>query len=48
MGTAETLQKIPVSENDCLIAERGFSYATDMQYVHEHGAYVVARVNSVS
>ena len=46
-GSAETFQKIHVSKNDCLIADRGFSYATDIQYVHEHGAYVVVRVNSV-
>ena len=45
-GTGETLQKIPVSANDCLIADRGFSRASDIEYLSGHGAYVLVRVNT--
>lgn len=47
-GTGESLQKIPVALNDCLIADRGFSRAKDIQHVHEHGAYLIVRVNTSS
>lgn len=47
-GTAETLQRIPVSANDCLIADRGYSYATDIQYINKNNAYVIVRVNTQS
>lgn len=46
IGVAETLQKLPISSNDCLIADRGFSHATDIHYVSNHNAYVLVRVNT--
>lgn len=46
-GTAENLQRrIPVSANDCLIADRAFSDATDIHYLHISGAYILVRVNT--
>lgn len=47
-GTSETLQRIPVSPNDCLIADRGYCYSRDIQYVDEKGGYVIVRVNLVT
>lgn len=45
-GSGETLQKIPVSASDCLIADRGFSRASDIEYISKHDAYVLVRVNT--
>jgi hypothetical protein len=45
-GTGETLKKLPVNPNDCLIADRGFSRAADIEHVHDHGGYVIVRVNT--
>lgn len=45
-GTAESLQKIPVLANDCLIADRAFSDAADIHYLHISDAYVLVRVNT--
>lgn len=45
-GTAENLQRIPVSANDCLIADRAYSDAADIHYLHISGAYVLVRVNT--
>jgi len=45
-GTAENFQRIPVSANDCLIADRAFSDAVDIHYLHTSGAYVLVRVNT--
>lgn len=47
-NTAETLQKIPVSPNDCLIADRGFSRANDIHYVRDHGGHIIVRINTQS
>ncbi|EKE10553.1 MAG: hypothetical protein ACD_16C00007G0004 [uncultured bacterium] len=45
-ATAENLQRIPVSANDCLIADRAFSTAADIHYLHISGAYILVRVNT--
>ena len=45
-GTAENFQRIPVAANDCLIADRAYSDAVDIHYLHEHSAYALVRVNT--
>jgi hypothetical protein len=44
-GTSENFQRIPVLNNDCLIADRAFSNAADIHYLHVQGAYTLVRVN---
>lgn len=48
VGTGESLRKIPVAPNDCLIADRCFSRAKDIRHIHERGAYVIVRVNTAA
>ena len=47
-GTSENFQRMPVSANDCLIADRAFSDAADIHYLREHDAHVLVRVNTRS
>ena len=45
-GTSENFQRIPVAANDCFIADRAYSDAADIHYLHEHNAYALVRVNT--
>jgi hypothetical protein len=41
----ESFTKYPVLPNDCLIADRGYSRAGEVKYVHQRGGYVIIRHN---
>jgi len=44
-GTGESLSQFPVQEGDQIIADRGYSRATDIHYAASHGATVCIRLN---
>ena len=45
-GTGECLQKFPIREGDCLLADRGYSTAAGIGCVAEAGGRVAVRVNT--
>ena len=46
VGTGESLQRFPVEEGDYLIADRGYSRASDIGHVASSGGHVTVRVNT--
>lgn len=44
-GSGESLTHFDVAENDCLIADRGYSHAADFAHVHENGGYAIVRLH---
>jgi hypothetical protein len=44
-GNGESLTQFSVRAKDCLIADRGYAYASGIGYVHRKGGYVIVRHN---
>lgn len=47
-GTGESFKVHDVKQNDHIIADRGYSKASDINYIAEHNAYCTVRVNTSS
>lgn len=47
-GTGENLTQFPMSKGDHVIADRGYSRASGIEYAHENGAFVCIRLNTNS
>jgi len=47
-GSGETFKQYPVSKNDCIIGDRGYSTSQGIAYIHKHKAYAIVRVNTAS
>lgn len=44
-GTGESFKQFPVSKNDCIIGDRGYSTAQGLVHLASKGAYALVRVN---
>lgn len=44
-GTGETFQRFPVNAGDLILADRGYSLASGIEYVNSSGAFVTVRFN---
>jgi hypothetical protein len=47
-GNGETLQKTPIKEGDCIIADRGYSRVNEIKYVSDSKGDIIVRVNQQS
>ncbi|MCE5293298.1 MAG: IS4 family transposase [Chlamydiales bacterium] len=47
-GTGESFKQFPVNSGDYILADRGYSTPSGVEYVTEQGAYVTVRVNTAS
>ena len=47
-GTGESFKQFPIPPNDYILADRGYSTANGIHYVHQKSAYVTVRVNTAS
>jgi hypothetical protein len=44
-GTGESFQRYPINAGDLILADRGYSLASGIAYVHSSGAFVTVRFN---
>jgi hypothetical protein len=44
-GNGDSLKHFAIQPGDCLLADRGFSHLTGIDYVHAHGGHVIVRLN---
>ncbi len=44
-GTGESFQQFPIEANDLILADRGYSLASGIEYVDSKGAFVTVRLN---
>jgi hypothetical protein len=47
-GTAESFQQIPIKKNDYIVGDRAYSNAPGIWHVHNHGGYVLVRLNTAA
>lgn len=48
VGIGESFKQFPVSKNDCIVGDRGYSTAQGLAYLAAKGAYALVRVNCSS
>ena len=47
-GTGESFKQFPVKKGEFILADRGYSTASGIEYIHSKQAYVTVRVNTTS
>ena len=48
IGTGETFTRIPLSENDHIIGDRGYSTVNGIEYIQQNKAFSLVRVNTAA
>ena len=48
IGTGESFSQFPIQKGDYILADRGYSTATGLQYATANGAFVTVRVNTTA